>query len=155
MNDNHSIHSQLASEAASEFQLVARAQRGEEAAFEALYDLHSQRVFSFCLSIADERKEAEELARGIFLKVFRSLSTFRQDGEFAHALDKEMLQTAISIRKGHRISILQRGEVGRDKAEASADKAAEAGARKGSWTQPKERFLMQALGIDAGPCFWN
>ncbi len=155
MNDHHSIKLQPVLKAASEFQLVARAQRGEGAAFEALYDLHRQRVFSFCLGIADAREEAEELARDIFLKVFRNLSTFRQDGEFARALDQVMLQTAISVRKGRRISILQRGEVGCKKAESPTGEAAEAGARKGSWTQPKERFLMQDLGIDAGPCFWN
>lgn len=63
--------------------LVARAQRGEESAFEALFHLHKQRVYSLCLRMIKNTAEAEELTQDAFLQVFRKIHTFRGESAFS------------------------------------------------------------------------
>ena len=63
--------------------LVARAQRGEEGAFEALFNLHKQRVYSLCLRMIKNTAEAEELTQDAFLQVFRKIHTFRGESAFS------------------------------------------------------------------------
>ena len=63
--------------------LVARAQRGEEAAFAALFKAYSRCIYSVCLRMAGSPAEAEDLTQEVFLKVFRKISTFRGESTFA------------------------------------------------------------------------
>jgi RNA polymerase sigma-70 factor (ECF subfamily) len=63
--------------------LVARAQRGEESAFEVLFHLHKQRVYSLCLRMIKNTAEAEELTQDAFLQVFRKIHTFRGESAFS------------------------------------------------------------------------
>jgi RNA polymerase sigma-70 factor, ECF subfamily len=67
----------------SNAELVARAQRGDEKAFEALFNLHKQRVYSLCLRMIKNTAEAEELTQEAFLQVFRKIHTFRGESAFS------------------------------------------------------------------------
>jgi RNA polymerase sigma-70 factor (ECF subfamily) len=69
--------------AASETQLIARAQRGEEEAFAALFEAHKRRVYSLCLRMTGNTAEAEDLAQEAFLQLFRKISTFRGESAFS------------------------------------------------------------------------
>ena len=64
-------------------ELVARAQRGEEKGFEALFHIHKRRVYSLCLRMTGDADEAEELTQEAFLQVFRKIHTFRGDSAFS------------------------------------------------------------------------
>ena len=66
-----------APKAASEAQLIARAQRGEEEAFAGLFEAHKRRVYSLCLRMTSNTAEAEDLTQEAFLQLFRKISTFR------------------------------------------------------------------------------
>ena len=72
-----------APKAASETQLVARAQQGDEGAFAALYDMHKRRVYSLCLRMTGNTAEAEDLVQEAFLQLFRKVSTFRGESAFS------------------------------------------------------------------------
>jgi RNA polymerase sigma-70 factor (ECF subfamily) len=72
-----------APKAASETQLVARAQQGDEEAFAALYEMHKRRVYSLCLRMTGNTAEAEDLAQEAFLQLFRKISTFRGESAFS------------------------------------------------------------------------
>ena len=72
-----------APKAASETQLVARAQRGDEEAFAALFEMHKRRVYSLCLRMTGNTAEAEDLAQEAFLQLFRKISTFRGESAFS------------------------------------------------------------------------
>ena len=63
--------------------LIARAQRGEEAAFEQIFHLHKQHVYSVCLRMTGNTAEAEELTQEAFLQVFRKIQTFRGESAFS------------------------------------------------------------------------
>jgi len=68
---------------ASDTQLIARAQRGDEEAFAALFEAHKRRVYSLCLRMTGNTAEAEDLAQEAFLQLFRKISTFRGESAFS------------------------------------------------------------------------
>jgi len=72
-----------APKAASEVQLIARAQRGDEEAFAALFEAHKRRVYSLCLRMTGNTAEAEDLTQEAFLQLFRKISTFRGESAFS------------------------------------------------------------------------
>jgi len=69
--------------AVTETQLIARAQRGDEEAFEALFETHKRRVYSLCLRMLGNPTEAEDLTQEAFLQLFRKIATFRGESAFS------------------------------------------------------------------------
>lgn len=68
---------------AIEAQAIERAKQGDEAAFEALYNLHKRRVYSLCLRMVSNPAQAEDLAQEAFLQLFRKIGTFRGESAFS------------------------------------------------------------------------
>ncbi len=69
--------------APSSAELIARAKRGEEKAFETLFRQYKHRVYSVCLRMIGNTAEAEELTQEAFLQVFRKIQTFRGESAFS------------------------------------------------------------------------
>ncbi|HYL80915.1 MAG TPA: sigma-70 family RNA polymerase sigma factor, partial [Candidatus Acidoferrum sp.] len=63
--------------------LVARAQAGEPAAFEALVRRYERWVFTLALRLVGDRGEAEDMAQEVFLKAYRGLPRFKGDSRFS------------------------------------------------------------------------
>ena len=85
---------------APEAELVARAQRGEETAFEALFEAHKGRVYSLCLRMTRNTAEAEDLTQEVFLQVFRKIQTFRGESAFSSWLHRVVVNLVVMhIRK--------------------------------------------------------
>ena len=64
--------------------LVERCLAGEEAAWEDLVRVHTRRVYSICYRFTGSDHEAQDLTQEVFLRVFRSLKSFRSgEGSFA------------------------------------------------------------------------
>ena len=63
--------------------LVSRAQRGNEAAFAALYEAHKRTVYSLCLRMTRSPADAQDLTQDAFLQVFRKIATFRGESAFS------------------------------------------------------------------------
>ena len=76
-------------------ELVACAQRGEEQAFETLFHLHKQRVYSLCLRMIGNTADAEELTQEAFLQVFRKIHTFRGESAFSTWLHRVSVNTVL------------------------------------------------------------
>ena len=66
-----------------ESEAIRRAQRGDAAAFERLYELHSARVYSLCLRMLGNPAEAEDLTQEAFLLVLRKINLFRGESAFS------------------------------------------------------------------------
>jgi RNA polymerase sigma-70 factor (ECF subfamily) len=62
---------------------IRRAQQGDAAAFERLYQLHKGRVYSLCLRMLGNPAEAEDMAQEAFLQLFRKIATFRGESAFS------------------------------------------------------------------------
>jgi RNA polymerase sigma-70 factor (ECF subfamily) len=67
----------------SESEAIRGSQRGEEDAFERIYQLHCRRVYALCLRMTENRAEAEDLTQEVFLTVFRKIQTFRGESAFS------------------------------------------------------------------------
>jgi len=81
-------------------ELIARAQRGEEQAFEAIYNAHKRRVYYLCLRMIGNTAEAEELTQEAFMQVFRKIQTFRGDSSFSTWLHRVSVNVVLmKLRK--------------------------------------------------------
>ena len=89
-------------------ELVARAQAGDENAFEALFLQHRQRVYSLCLRMIGNPADAEELTQEAFLQVFRKIDTFRGEAAFStwlHRLTVNVVLMRLRKKKVAQISL--------------------------------------------------
>lgn len=57
--------------------LVERCLSGDESAWEDMVRLHTRRVFSVCYRFTNNESEAQDLTQEVFLRVFRTIRTFR------------------------------------------------------------------------------
>jgi RNA polymerase sigma-70 factor, ECF subfamily len=62
-----------------DFNLVERCLSGDEAAWETLVRTHTRRVYGFCYRFTGKDSEAQDLTQEVFLRVFRSLKSYRSD----------------------------------------------------------------------------
>jgi RNA polymerase sigma-70 factor, ECF subfamily len=58
-------------------QLVQKCLRGEGPAWEELVHRHARRVFGLCYRFTGNSHEAEDLSQEVFLKIYRSLASYR------------------------------------------------------------------------------
>ena len=63
----------------AETDLVRRARRGDQAAFEALYRRHARAIHGFALRLCGDHAAAEDIVQDTFLKMFGFLGGFRDD----------------------------------------------------------------------------
>jgi len=67
----------------ADLQLVERCLSGESAAWEDLVKVHTRRVYSICYRFTGSDQESQDLTQEVFLRVFRSLKSFRAgEGSF-------------------------------------------------------------------------
>ena len=63
--------------------LVARCLRGDEPAWEELVRLNTRKVYGLCYRFTGSGSEAQDLTQEVFLRVFRTIRTFRStEGSF-------------------------------------------------------------------------
>jgi RNA polymerase sigma-70 factor (ECF subfamily) len=87
---------------------------GVEAALSELYDRYSRTMFGVGLKILGDRSMAEELVQEVFLKVWRSASTFDSSrGSFSTWLYRVTRSVALDLyrKRAHRIRQVSNGEV--------------------------------------------
>src|SRR5579872_137491 len=69
--------------------LVSRCLRGDEPAWEELVRLHTRKVYALCYRFTGSASEAQDLTQEVFLRVFRTLRTFRSaEGSFGTWLSR-------------------------------------------------------------------
>jgi RNA polymerase sigma-70 factor (ECF subfamily) len=74
---------------------IARAQQGDEQAFEALFNAHKRRVYSLCLRMTHDATEAEDLTQEAFLHLFRKISSFRGESAFGTWLHRLVVNVVL------------------------------------------------------------
>jgi RNA polymerase sigma-70 factor (ECF subfamily) len=87
-------------ESFSDTYYVRQIQAGDTAGFGCLLDRYSRPVHSLIFKLVRNKEDAEELTQDVFMKVFRSLATFKGECSFSTWIYKIAYHTAISeIRK--------------------------------------------------------
>lgn len=84
-------------EMAEDHALIRRAQKGEEAAFEALVHRHQQRAWRVARNLVPTDEDAQDLAQEAFVRVFKSLSAF----DFGHAFTTWLYRIVTNLAIDH------------------------------------------------------
>lgn len=61
--------------------LIARARRGEDDAFRLVFEQHHHFIIRFLYAMVGEQELAEELTQETFLRAYKNLNGFRQEGK--------------------------------------------------------------------------
>ena len=82
---------------------IARAQRSDAKAFEALYRLHVDRVYGLCLRMTGNVSEAEDCTQEAFIQAWNKLELFRCDSAFGTWLHRIAVNSVLGrMRKSKR-----------------------------------------------------
>ncbi len=85
--------------------LVARAQAGDQGAFEQIYRAHVGRVFGICLRMLSDQPRAEELTQRIFVRAWMKLNSFRGESSFSSWLYRLSVNMVLNeLQSGRRES---------------------------------------------------
>lgn len=71
------------SETDEDGQLVARTQRGDRNAFDALVEKYQKKIFNLAYRYVGDAEEANDLAQEIFTAAYQNLKKFRGDSKFS------------------------------------------------------------------------
>lgn len=66
-----------------ERELLRRLRSRDERAFRELIDLYRDRVFNVTFRMLGDRAEAEDIAQEVFIAVFKTIDTFREESKFS------------------------------------------------------------------------
>lgn len=94
-----------------DIQLISIAQNGEAEAFGELYERYAESIFRFLYVRLSNRLDAEDLTAEVFMRVYRSLSGYREQGTPFLAYLFRIARNALidhyrsSSRSGEKVSI--------------------------------------------------
>lgn len=91
-------------------EVVKRAQEGDEAAFDRLFQVYNTRICTYLLRMVGNEEEAHDLAQETFLKAWRALSqtTDADELRFDSWLYRIATRTAIDYLRGSQVRWLRR-----------------------------------------------
>lgn len=78
---------------------VERAARGDRQAFERLYRLHVDRIYSLCTRMVGDRTRAEELTQDAFVRAWEKLAQFRGESAFGTWLHRLAVNVVLNDRQ--------------------------------------------------------
>ena len=124
--------------------LVARLQRGDQAAVRQLAELYGPRIHQLALRHMKNREDAEEVTQDVLMKVYRKIGAFRGDSALSSWIYRITFNTAMSRLRAHRGE--RAAEQERDRALAAFESSDEGPARTSAdpadWSQmPDEELL--------------
>lgn len=78
---------------------VALAAAGDRRAFERLYRVHINRVYSLCARMVSDRARADELTQDVFVRAWEKLHLFRGESSFGTWLHRLTVNVVLNARK--------------------------------------------------------
>jgi len=88
---------------AAEKVLLEQARNGHETAFAQLVEAHSEKTIQLAWRLVGNRSEAEEISQEAFLRLFKSLVTFRGDSRIGTWLYRTVSRLAIDHLRRERL----------------------------------------------------
>lgn len=75
---------------------ISRIKEGDAECFGCLLDRYSRRIFALIVRIVENREDAEEITQDVFLKVFKTLASFKAECSFSTWIYRIAWNTAVS-----------------------------------------------------------
>ena len=66
-----------------EKQIIQHLKNGDEFIYKYVYDQYSRMVYSVCFRMNGNKEEAEDVTQDVFIKVFNSINSFREDSRLS------------------------------------------------------------------------
>lgn len=82
--------------------LLKGCRKGKSKAQKAVYDKYAPRFYSLCLRYARQREDAEEILANGFVKIFKNIKKFRNEGSFEGWMRTIMVREALNFLKAKR-----------------------------------------------------
>ncbi len=95
-------------DARTDAMLVQRVQDGDRRAFDELVRRHRDRIFNLCYWSLNDYQEADDTAQDVFIKLFQSIDTFRQDAAFSTWLYRIAVNTCKNKQKSLYFRLLKK-----------------------------------------------
>jgi RNA polymerase sigma-70 factor (ECF subfamily) len=130
--------------------LIEAAGRGESGAFRELYDRTSGYVYTLAWRVTGRKQDAEEVTQDVFVRLHRSLGSFKFESSFKTWLYRVTMNTALNhAKKRSRVSEREIGDEDGDRAVAGPDalRAVEAGE-----TELRLKAMLDRLNPDQRAC---
>ena len=91
----------------SDEQLINKILSGDKAAFRLLMEKYQQQVFHVAMGFVHSRQDAEDITQEVFIRVFRSLGSFKEQSLFSTWLYRITLNCSINyVKKNKRRNLL-------------------------------------------------
>jgi RNA polymerase sigma-70 factor (ECF subfamily) len=91
----------------SEGQLIEKILSDDKEAFRLLMERYQQQVFRVAIGFVHSRQDAEDITQEVFIRVYRSLSSFKEKSLFSTWLYRITLNTSINyLNKNKRRNLL-------------------------------------------------
>jgi RNA polymerase sigma-70 factor (ECF subfamily) len=91
---------------------IEKIRSGSADCFAPILERYGVRVFSLVVKIVGNREDAEELTQDVFVKAFRSLSSFRGDSSFSTWIYRIAYNMAVSATRGKKMDFVPVDEAG-------------------------------------------
>jgi len=79
--------------------LISNCLLGDHKATSELYNLYAEKMYGVCLNYAKNKNDAKDILQEGFIKIFRNLQKYRNEGSFEGWIRKIMVNTAISYSR--------------------------------------------------------
>jgi RNA polymerase sigma-70 factor, ECF subfamily len=89
-------------ERASQAVLIEACKQGDRAAFHSLFEAYKDKVYSIAYHYSGEEALARDVTQQVFLKLFTSISQFRQDSEFSTWLFRIVANACVDEQRKRR-----------------------------------------------------
>jgi RNA polymerase sigma-70 factor (ECF subfamily) len=97
-------------QARDEQELIERIRLGDTKAFAPLVEKHKDLVFTIVVRITSSRQDAEEVAKGVFLKAFRKFRSSKGDSKFSTWLYRIAFNEAVSFTRKKSLATVELDE---------------------------------------------
>lgn len=126
-------------------EVIRGAQRGDEAAFDRLVSAYGRRIVGFLYRLTSSREEADDLAQEVFVRIVRTIASYRHDGRFEPWLFRIAANLARDrVRRLQRMPKIIPLETG----DGSPGKGSAASDRLESPTEPVEAAMMHREAVE-------
>lgn len=82
-----------------DLEFIKQIKAGNEQAFKQLVEVYKDMVINTCYGFLQNREDAEDVAQEVFIKVYRSVASFREESRLSTWLYRVAVNESLNLRK--------------------------------------------------------